>query len=84
MMPEPTPTESRPSQRELSIILTVAFPVLAYVGRLVDQLAQRAAVLDGVTRGDLVLRREIPVEDMHLALRLYDRTSMSHDKAACQ
>lgn len=47
-------------------------------------LAQRRAVLERVDRGALVFRREVPVPDMHVALRLYDRTSRSDPKAACQ
>ena len=47
-------------------------------------LAQRRAVLDSADRGDLALRREIPVENMHVALRLYGRTSRSQPTVACQ
>jgi hypothetical protein len=47
-------------------------------------LAQRRAVLERVDRGELAFRREAQVPDMHLALRLYDRTSSSDPKASCQ
>jgi hypothetical protein len=46
-------------------------------------VAQRQAVLDRLNRGDLALRREFRVPDMHVALRLYDRTS-SNRTAACE
>jgi len=46
-------------------------------------VAQRQAVLDRVNRRDLALRREFHVPDMHVALRLYDRTS-SNRTAACE
>jgi hypothetical protein len=46
-------------------------------------VAQRQAVLDRLDRGDLALRREFRVPDMHVALRLYDRTS-SNRTAACE
>jgi hypothetical protein len=47
-------------------------------------LTQRQFVLDEVARGALVLRRELPLTDMHVALRLYDRTSTPHEKAPCR
>ena len=47
-------------------------------------LAQRQAVLDGVDRGELALRRQFQVPDMHVALRLYDRTSPQDRTAACE
>jgi hypothetical protein len=47
-------------------------------------LAQRRAVMDRVDRGEFVLRREIPLTDMHVALQLYDRTSAPDRKVACQ
>jgi hypothetical protein len=47
-------------------------------------LAQRRAVLERVDRGELVFRREVPLPDIHVALRLYDRTSTSDPKAPCQ
>jgi hypothetical protein len=47
-------------------------------------LAQRQTVLDRVDRGDLALRREFLLPDMHVALRLYDRTSIPARKADCE
>lgn len=47
-------------------------------------LPQRRAVMDRVDRGEFVLRREIPLTDMHVALQLYDRTSVPDRKVACQ
>jgi hypothetical protein len=47
-------------------------------------LAQRRAVLERADRGDLVLRREIPVADMHLGFWLYARASRPDREAACQ
>ena len=47
-------------------------------------VAQRQAVLDRVQRDELALRREFQVADMHLALRVYDRTSPSDRKAPCE
>ncbi len=47
-------------------------------------VAQRQAVLDRVQRDELALRREFQVADMHLALRVYDRTSASDRKAPCE
>jgi hypothetical protein len=46
-------------------------------------LAQRRAVMERVERGDLVLRREVPLPEMHVGLRLYDRVSQSDPKAPC-
>jgi hypothetical protein len=47
-------------------------------------LAQRQAVLDRVDRGELALRREFLLPDMHVALRLYDRTSIPDRRASCE
>jgi hypothetical protein len=47
-------------------------------------LTQRQFVLDEVARDALVLRRELPLRDMHVALRLYDWTSTPHEKAPCR
>jgi hypothetical protein len=47
-------------------------------------LNQRSAVLQRVDRGELVFRREVPLPDMKVALRLYDRTSRSDPKAECR
>jgi hypothetical protein len=47
-------------------------------------LSQRAAVLERVDRGELVFRREMPLPDIHVALRLYDRGPTSEPKASCQ
>ena len=47
-------------------------------------LAQRQAVLDRVDRGELALRREFLLPDMHVALRLYDRTSIPVRRASCE
>lgn len=47
-------------------------------------VAQRRAVLERVDRGELRFRREIPLPDMHVALRLYDRSSRPDREAACQ
>lgn len=47
-------------------------------------LTQRQAVMDRVDRGELALRREFQLPDMHVALRLYDRRSPLDRKAACE
>ena len=47
-------------------------------------LAQRQAVLDRADRGELRMRRELPVPDRHLAIRLYDRTTAPGEIAACE
>ena len=47
-------------------------------------LAHRQAVLEQVDRGELRIRRDILVSNRHLALRLYDRTSMPNGTVACQ
>lgn len=46
--------------------------------------AQRQAVLDRVDRGELALRREFLLPDMHVALRVYDRTSLPDRTASCE
>src|SRR4051812_12216324 len=47
-------------------------------------VAQRQAVLDEVARGELRMRRDILMEDRHLSLRIYDRTSVPAEKAPCE
>ncbi len=47
-------------------------------------LAQRQAVLDRVERGELRIGREMPVPDRHLAIRIYDRTTVPTEIAACE
>jgi hypothetical protein len=47
-------------------------------------LAQRQAVLEEVTRGELTLRREFPIEDRHISFRLYDRATLSGRTAPCE
>ena len=47
-------------------------------------LAQRQAVLDRADRGELRVRRELPVPDRYLAIRLYDRTTVPSEIAACE
>ncbi len=47
-------------------------------------LAQRRSVMDAIGRGELMLRREIPLPDMNVSLRLYDRTSRPTAEAACR
>jgi hypothetical protein len=47
-------------------------------------LAQRRTVLERVERGDFSLGREIPLRDMNVALRLYQRHSRPQRVAACQ
>jgi hypothetical protein len=47
-------------------------------------VVQRQAVLDEVARGELRMRRDIPMEDGHLSLRLYERTSVPTEKAPCE
>jgi len=46
--------------------------------------AQRQAVLEQVTRGELVLGREFPMMDRHISLRLYERSAASDQKARCE
>lgn len=46
--------------------------------------AHRDAVLEQVSRGELVFRREIPVSDMRVVFRLYDRASRPRPEAPCQ
>lgn len=46
--------------------------------------AHRDAVLEQAGRGELVFRREIPVSDMDVVFRLYDRASRPHADAPCQ
>jgi hypothetical protein len=46
-------------------------------------LPQRRAVLARVEQGEFVLRREIPVPDLRIALQLYDRTSSPHRRVEC-
>lgn len=46
-------------------------------------LAQRRAVEERIGRGDLTLRRDIPLPDMRVVLRIYDRTSRTGPKASC-
>jgi hypothetical protein len=45
---------------------------------------QRQAVLARVERGELTLRRAIPVPSLHVVFRVYDRTSRSAPVAACR
>jgi hypothetical protein len=47
-------------------------------------VAQRRTVLEQVDRGELRIRRDIMVSNRHIALRLYNRTSMPNGKTACQ
>jgi hypothetical protein len=47
-------------------------------------LTQRRAVLERADRGELVLRREMSVTDMHFGFRLYARASRPDREAACQ
>jgi hypothetical protein len=47
-------------------------------------LAQRRSVMDAIGRGEFILRREIPLPDMSVSLRLYDRTSRPTAEAACR
>jgi hypothetical protein len=46
--------------------------------------ARLGVVREGIERGDLVLRREIPLADMHVALRLYGRKTIPQRMAPCQ
>lgn len=45
---------------------------------------QREEVFAAVSRNEFVLRREIPVDTMHISLRLYDRTSAPNVSVSCQ
>jgi hypothetical protein len=45
---------------------------------------QRRAVLARVEQGEFVFRREIPVPDLLIALRLYDRTSAPARRVECR
>jgi hypothetical protein len=47
-------------------------------------LAQRRTFLERVERGEFVLRREMPIPDMHIAMQLYDRTSKPETLAECE
>lgn len=40
-------------------------------------------VREGIQRGDLVLRRDMPLADLQVVLRLYDRTTAPQRRAAC-
>jgi hypothetical protein len=44
----------------------------------------RRAVLDAADRGELEVRRDMPLPDMRVALRLYGRTSATPRLVACQ
>ena len=46
--------------------------------------AQRQAVLELVTRGELVLGREFPIIDRHILLRLYRRSTASDQSTSCE
>jgi hypothetical protein len=45
--------------------------------------AQRRAVRAAIERGDFVVRREMPLPDMHVALHLLDRTSPPALRVSC-
>jgi hypothetical protein len=47
-------------------------------------LAQRRTFLERVERGEFVLRRDMPIPDMHIAMQLYDRTSKPETLAECE
>jgi hypothetical protein len=47
-------------------------------------LAQRRTVLERADRGELALRRDIRLDDMHALLRLYDRTTPPARLVACE
>ena len=47
-------------------------------------LAQRQAVLERADRGELRMRREMLVPDRHLAIRIYDRTTVPSERAPCE
>lgn len=47
-------------------------------------LAQRAAVLEQAERGELVLRRDIPLPTLKVALRFYDRRSPARHDTLCE
>jgi hypothetical protein len=47
-------------------------------------LAQRGTFFERVDRGEFALRREIPIDELHVALRLYDRTSKPERLVACE
>lgn len=47
-------------------------------------MTQRQAVMDRVDRGELSLRREFQLPDMHVTLRLYDRQAPLDRKAGCE
>jgi hypothetical protein len=46
-------------------------------------VVQRQAVLDEVARGELRMRRDIPIDDQHLSLRVYERIAVPTEKAPC-
>ena len=66
------------------LLITPIDPALAPLDVTSSYLAQRRAVLERVDRGDLVFRRELPLPDIHVTLRLYDRRSASEPTAPCQ
>jgi hypothetical protein len=47
-------------------------------------LVQRRTFLERVEHGEFALRRDIPIEDLHVSLRLYDRTSKPERLVACE
>jgi hypothetical protein len=48
-----------------------------------NYLAQRRTFLERVDRGEFALRRDLAVEDLHVALRLYDRTTTPDRLVPC-
>jgi len=46
-------------------------------------VVQRQAVLDEVARGELRMRRDIPIEGQHLSLRVYERIAVPTEKPPC-
>jgi hypothetical protein len=49
-----------------------------------NYLPQRQSVLSRVERGEFILRRELPVPELEVALRLYERTSPPSRRVACR
>jgi len=47
-------------------------------------LAQRRTFLERVERGEFTLHRDIAIEELHVALRLYDRASKPERLIACE
>lgn len=66
------------------LLIVPSDPALARIDDTPAYRAQRRTALELVERGELLLRREIRLDDMQVALRLYDRPSATPRLAECQ